>query len=325
MKRFGTPRSVLLVLAMGLVIALPYITTEYYTTLAILILGTAMLAQSVNLLAGDAGLLSMGHAAIAAAAGYGLAWSSSQGFPLWVQLLIALALTLVASATFGVVSMRTKGVFFVMVTLAVGMVFWGMSYRWSDVTGGENGITGIRRPEPFGQYWTYYFLVLAIFVVVTVALLIVSRSPFGTVLRGMRDSESRMRSIGYNIPAYKFTAMMMSGTVAGLAGVILVWQQQFISPSFGDFANSSVLAVILVLGGLATVSGPLVGTIIVVLIQQVLSTYFDRWMTLLGVLFIVAVIFAPKGLVVAARELVDLPSRRPRARTPAPKTGAMSL
>ena len=103
----------------------------------------------------------------AAAAGYGLAWSSRQGFELWAQLLVAAALTLIASVLYGLISMRTNGVFFLMVTLAAGMVCYGMAYRWSSVTGGDNGLTGIRRPPLIGEYWQYYFFVLVVFVLIT--------------------------------------------------------------------------------------------------------------------------------------------------------------
>jgi branched-chain amino acid transport system permease protein len=289
----------------GIAIALPYVVTNYYVTLLSLILATALLATSVNMLAGDAGLFSLGHAGIAAAAGYGLAWASRQGFDLLWQLVIAAVLTLVASAIYGLISMRTNGVFYLMVTLAAGMVCFGMAYRWSSVTGGDNGLTGIRRPELIGEYWQFYFFVLAAFVLVTFALIRVSRSPFGLALRGIRDSESRMRSLGYNVPAYKFVGMMLSGVVAGLAGILLVWQTEFISPSFAGFEASALALVMIVLGGIGTTMGPLVGTAVVLAISQVLSTYVDRWPTILGALFIASVILAPQGLIGGMRALAS--------------------
>jgi branched-chain amino acid transport system permease protein len=289
----------------GIAIALPYVVTNYYVTLLSLILATALLATSVNMLAGDAGLFSLGHAGIAAAAGYGLAWASRQGFDLLWQLVIAAVLTLVASAIYGLISMRTNGVFYLMVTLAAGMVCFGMAYRWSSVTGGDNGLTGIRRPELIGEYWQFYFFVLAAFVLVTFALIRVSRSPFGLALRGIRDSESRMRSLGYNVPASKFVGMMLSGVVAGLAGILLVWQTEFISPSFAGFEASALALVMIVLGGIGTTMGPLVGTAVVLAISQVLSTYVDRWPTILGALFIASVILAPQGLIGGMRALAS--------------------
>jgi branched-chain amino acid transport system permease protein len=310
-------RIITMAVLLAAAIAIPYITSGYYVGIGSLILASAILASSVNMLAGDGGMVSLGHAGIAAAAGYGLAWSSKQGLELWMQLLIALALTLLASALFGLISMRTKGIFFLMVTLAAGMICYGIAFRWSAVTGGDNGLTGIRRPEAISAYWTFYFAVLVIFVICTAMLWMISRSPFGLVLRGIRDSESRMRSLGYPIAAYKFSAMMLSGFFAGVAGVLLVWHAEFISPSIGDFISSALALIMVVLGGLGTVSGPLVGAAVVILIQHVLSTYFDRWSTVLGLLFIASVIFAPKGLVGGFHSLTAWVGKRRAGRSTA--------
>lgn len=321
LARLGRPRMtarlIVTAVALALSVALPYMVSGYYVNLASLILASAIFAGSVNLLAGDGGLVSLGHAGIAAAAGYGLAWSLKQGHDLWLQLLIALGMTLLVSALFGLVSMRTHGVFYLMVTLAAGMICYGIAFQWSAVTGGDNGLSGIRRPETISEYWTFYFAVLVIFLVVTVALWAISRSPFGLVLRGIRDSESRMRSIGYSVASYKFGAMMLSGLLAGLAGVILVWRSEFVSPPIGDFISSALALIMVVLGGLGTLMGPLVGAALVVLIQQVLSSYVDRWETVLGVLFIASVLFAPKGIVGGFRSLASwVRGRITRARTP---------
>lgn len=314
MNRPRLVRGILIAVVAAAAIALPYVVTSYYVILASLVLATAILASSINMLAGDGGLFSLGHAGIAAAAGYGLAWSSRQGFELWAQLLVAAGLTLLASVLYGLISMRTNGVFFLMVTLAAGMVCYGMAYRWSSVTGGDNGLTGIRRPPLIGEYWQYYFFVLVVFVLVTLALLRVSRSPFGLTVRGIRDNAGRMRSLGYPVAAYKFSAMVLSGVVAGLAGVLLVWQNEFISPSFGGFQASALALVMVVLGGTGTSLGPLVGAAVVVLTQQVVSTYFERWPTVLGAVFVLVVIVARQGIVGGFGSLFT----RRRQKAPAP-------
>lgn len=320
MNRRRVIRWAVIVAVAAVAIALPYIVSSYYVILASLVLGTAVLASSVNMLAGDGGLFSLGHAGIAAAAGYGLAWSCRQGFELWGQLLVAAALTLIASVLYGLISMRTNGVFFLMVTLAAGMVCYGMAYRWSSVTGGDNGLTGIRRPELIGEYWQYYFFVLVVFVLITLALVRVSRSPFGLTFRGIRDNAGRMRSLGYAVSAYKFSAMVLSGIVAGLAGVLLVWQTEFISPSFGGFQASALALVMVVLGGTGTALGPLAGAAVVVLTQQVVSTYFERWPTVLGAVFVLVVIVARKGILGGFDSLLTRRRRKAPAPLSAPET-----
>ena len=132
--------------------------------------------------------------------------------------------------------------------------------------------------------------------IVTIALVITSRSPFGLAMRGIRDSETRMRSLGCNVANYKFVAVFLSGIVAGIAGVLTVWQFEFISPSAGGFDKSAMVMVMVITGGIGTLFGPLLGATLVVSIEQVLSTYFDRWPMILGALFIAVVIFAPQGL-----------------------------
>ncbi|HLT97730.1 MAG TPA: branched-chain amino acid ABC transporter permease [Acidimicrobiia bacterium] len=292
---------------LGLVVAIaagwsvPYVFSNYQVSLTTLILISAMLATSINFMAGNVGLVSVGHAGIAATAGYGLAWSFAQGHGLGTQLLIALALTLVASFVFGLTSMRTSGIFFLMATLALGMVVFGLSYRMSAITGGENGLSGIRRPELFSSYWMYYFLVLVVFVVVTAAIWVVTRSPFGTALRGIRESESRMESLGYNVAAYKLGAMMISGVVAGIAGVLSVWLMEFVSPASAGFLRSALATLMVILGGVGTFLGPLTGATIVSWIEHVLSTYIERWPTVLGLIFIVVIVFAPDGIGGAVR------------------------
>lgn len=316
------------VAGIGALIALPYVFPGFIVSLASLVLIAAVLASSVNMLAGDAGLVSLGHAGIAGAAGYGLAWASRQGWePVW-QLLLALALTLLASAIYALISMRTNGIFFLMITLAVGMIFYGLAYRWSSVTGGDNGLVGIRRPEPLAETWQFYFLCVGAFVVVTIGLRIFSASPVGLVLRGIRDSESRMTSLGYRVAAYKFWAVLGSGIVAGLAGVLTVWQMEFIAPSISDFQSSALPLIMIVLGGVGSVLGPIIGATVVVLAEQSLSTYFERWSLVLGLVFIAAVIFAPRGIVGSitglARSIRERRSARAHGTPPPPSRSERS-
>ncbi|CAN5123572.1 branched-chain amino acid ABC transporter permease [soil metagenome] len=304
--------------ALAVAVALPYVATSYYVSLVTLALVAAILGSSINLLAGNAGLVSLGHAGIAASAGYGLAWSSRQGWEVPAQLALAAGLTLASSVVFGLISMRMRGIFFLMVTLAAGMIVYGITYRWSSITGGTNGLTGIRRPPLFAEYWQFYFVALLSLVIVTVGLVVLGRSPFGLTLRGIRESESRMVSLGYNVPAYKFAAMLLSGAVAGVAGVLAVWQNEFISPAAAGFQESALTMVMVVLGGIGTVFGPLVGAVLVTFFENVLSSSFDRWPTLLGVLFIASVILAPQGIVGGVTALVGrIRARRSATEPPA--------
>ncbi|HWL77744.1 branched-chain amino acid ABC transporter permease [Microbacterium sp.] len=322
-RTIGAPRSTRtriitlasLAVALGIALALPYLgTTSYVISLVTTILIAGLLAASVNFLVGDGGMASLGHAGIAAASAYGAAWASRQGMDPGMQVVFALGTTIVVTFVYGVLSMRTSGIYFLMVTLAVGMVVFGLAYRLSTVTGGENGITGIRRPDFIAEYWTFYYFVLAGFVLGTLLLWVVGRSPFGASLRGIRDSESRMRSLGYSVPSYKLSAFMISGIVAGFAGLLSVWHTHFVSPSAAGVHRSVLLIVMVILGGVGTTFGPLVGAAIVVLVENVLSNSVERWPTVLGLIFILVILFARAGLVGSLQKLF----RRWRRRSDGP-------
>ena len=319
-RTIGAPRSrrtltisiVVLAALLAIAVALPYLgATSYAISLVSTVLIAAILASSVNFLVGDGGMASLGHAGIAAASAYGAAWASRQGMDPGGQVLIALVMTIVVSFVYGILSMRTSGIYFLMVTLAVGMVVFGLAYRLSSVTGGENGITGIQRPAFISEYWTFYYFILAAFVLTTLLLWVVGRSPFGASLRGIRDSETRMRSLGYTVPSYRLAAFMISGFIAGLAGLLSVWHTHFVSPSAAGVHRSVLLIVIVILGGVGTTFGPLVGAAVVVFVENVMSNSIERWPTLLGVIFILVILFARAGIVGSIQKLF----RRLRSRT----------
>jgi len=319
-RTFGTPRRdrvqqlnlTLLAALLVVAIALPYLgASSFIVSLVSTILIAATLASSVNFLAGNGGMVSLGHAGIAAASAYGAGWASRQGFDPGMQVVFALGMTLLVSLVYGLLSMRTSGIYFLMVTLAVGMLIYGLAFRLSSVTGGENGISGIARPEWMSSYWMFYYVVLGAFVLATAALWVVGDSPFGASLRGIRDSESRMRSLGYSVRSYKLGAFMVSGTIAGLAGLLSVWHTHFVSPSTAGVDKSVHLIVMVILGGIGTLLGPLIGAAIVVLVENVLSSHVDRWPTILGLIFIFVILFARAGIAGSTRKLF----RRLRARS----------
>jgi len=327
MTRARTVNAVALAAVFVALLSLPYLgTSSYMVSLASTVLIAAILASSVNFLAGDGGMASLGHGAIAAAAAYGAGWASMQGHSVTMQVVFAMGTGIVVSLAYALLSMRTSGIYFLMVTLAVGMVVYGLAYRLSSVTRGENGITGINRPEFLSEPWAFYLFVAVSFAATTLLLLVVSRSPFGAGLRGIRDSESRMRSLGYYVPAFKLVAFMISGTIASFAGLLSVWHTHFVSPSSAEVHRSVLLIVMVILGGLGTTMGPLVGATIVVLVENVLSNSVERWPTVLGLIFVLAILFARSGLVGSATKLINrLRGRRGTSPPPddvAPRSGA---
>ncbi|MDH3248630.1 MAG: branched-chain amino acid ABC transporter permease [Acidimicrobiia bacterium] len=279
-------------------VAAPYVFDRFVIGLISLALIAGLFAQSIDLLGGYAGLITLGHAGVSGTAAYGVGYMAAKvgaGFP--AQIGMGLLAGMTASLIFGVMAMRSDGVYFIMVTLAQGMIVWGLSIRLFRITGAENGLTGIPRPPSVELYWQYYYLTLAVVVVSWILLGIIVNSPFGVSLKGLRESETRMRMLGYNTTGQKLYVFLLAGFFATLSGILLVYLNGFISPSTVILAASAIGVLEAILGGIGTLVGPMIGAFIIVFVQNVVSIYVARWPTLMGLLFVVVVLFARRGLV----------------------------
>lgn len=299
------------VVLLALVVA-PQMLRSYLLGLVTLTMIFSLFAMSVNLLAGWAGLVSVGHAGIMAATAYGVGYMARAGAGFGAQVAVGIVMGMLVSFVFGVMAMRTSEVYFLMITLAQGMIVWGLTYRMNNITGGENGIRGIYRPDFIQTYWHYYYVVLAIFLLCMAGMWVITRSPVGLTLKGMRDSESRIVSLGYNPALYKLYGFVLSGVFATVSGLLYVYYHQFVSPATAEFLRSAHAVLMVILGGVGTMTGPIVGAGIVVWIENVASGFVARWPTLMGVIFILVILFARDGLVGGVsriwRRFVPLPA-----------------
>jgi branched-chain amino acid transport system permease protein len=289
-----------LVLAGIVVLALawPYLVSSFYVGMGTQALFYGLFALSINLLAGYGGMVTLGQAGLLGTAGYALAiLTTSAGLPLGPAMVAALGVCAVVSAFFGLLAVRARGTYFVMITLAEGMIIWGIAVRWQSLTGGDNGITSVPRPAFALEYWQYYYFVLAVVAVCTLLIGLLVRSPFGLTLRGIREAEDRLPSLGYNVGLHKLVAFTVSGVFAGVAGLLLAMYNNFFGPSQVFFLASAEGLLMSILGGVGTMTGAFVGASVVVYVKQFVSSYVDRWMTLLGVVFVLVVVLAPDGLV----------------------------
>ena len=298
MSLTGRVKLGLAVAGIALGVAAPYIFDRFVIGLISLALIGGLFAQSIDLLGGYAGLITLGHAGVSGTAAYGVGYMAAKvgaGFP--AQIAVGFLAGMVAALIFGVMAMRSDGVYFIMVTLAQGMIVWGLSIRLFRITGAENGLTGIPRPPGVDLYWQYYYLTFAVVVLCWGLLGIVVNSPFGTSLKGLRESETRMRMLGYNTTGQKLYVFLISGFFATVSGILLVYLNGFISPSTVILAASAIGVLQAILGGIGTLVGPMIGAFIIVFVQNVVSIYVARWPTLMGTLFVVVVLFARRGLV----------------------------
>ena len=291
------------VVVVGLAI-LPLLLSSYQLALATQILIFAMLAMSVDVLAGYAGRTPLCHGAIFGASTYVVIYASNEhGLPLLPALLLGVLAATALAAVFALLAVRTAGVYFLLLTLALGLVIWGVCLRWTHVTGGENGLRGHLRDGIFADIRLLYFVVLAVSLLTYWAMHRFVSSPFGLTLRGIKDSESRMASLGYNVPLHVFVAFTVSGFFAGIAGSLYAIFNNFVSPSTIALAQSVQGLLMAIVGGVGTLLGSYVGATVIILLEQLVSAYTERWLMVLGAVFVLIMIFAPEGIVGKIRAL----------------------
>lgn len=296
--------AVLVLLAVA--VAIPRLTTSFYVNLVSEVMIYGLLAMSIDILAGFTGLVPLGHAGIFGISAYVVGYLLTKtGIPVYVAIPLGITASTVAAAVFAVIAIRTSGVYFLMVTLAEGMIVWGVAYRWASVTGAENGIRGIARPELVHEYWQFYYLVLIVFVIVAAIMYRLVSSPFGLTLKGIRESESRMRTLGYNTTLHKFIGFTATGIFAGVGGGLYAIYNGFVSPSTVEFAKSAEGVLMTIVGGVGTLFGPVIGAIVIIFTRNIVSLYTSRWPTVMGLIFVVTILFARDGLVGGARRLFN--------------------
>jgi branched-chain amino acid transport system permease protein len=277
----------------------------YQVSIATQILIFSVLAMSIDILAGFAGRTPLGHGAIFGVSTYVVIyWTANLGGSLWAGMLLGIAAATLVACVFALLAIRTSGVYFLLLTLALGMIVWGVCLRWTSVTGGENGLRGYGRPAFLADHVHFYYAVLVVVAPVTFAIWRFVHSPFGLTLRGIRDSESRMRSLGYNVPLHLFLAFVISGFFAGIAGALYAVFNDFVSPSTVQLSQSVAGLLMAITGGIGTLLGAFVGATAIILLENVVSIFTARWPTVLGLTFVLIMIFAPEGVVGRTRILL---------------------
>ena len=293
--------------AVVVLVALPVVLSSYQLSLLTKMLIFGIFAMSLDLLLGYAGLPSLGHAAYFGVAAYTvglLALRIANNF--WLDFPAGLLVAGAVSALFGLFALRTRGSYFLMITLALGQVLWGIAFGWRSLTGGDDGLRGFsRQPLDFGLFTIdllhndvyFYYFVLACFLVAIGLLALIVSSPFGRALVGIRESERRMEVLGYDVWRYKYVAFVLAGLFAGLAGNLFVYFNGFVSPAYLNILFSASALLMVILGGAGTLVGPAIGAAVIVALENVISAYMERWVLVLGVIYVLVTLFAPAGLV----------------------------
>jgi branched-chain amino acid transport system permease protein len=295
--------AVVVVALIAIVVIVPN-TNSFVILLATRALAFSILVMSLDILLGFTGLASLGQAAYLGVGAYLTAILATRyqfglGFDFWLVIVLGILLGAALAAIFGLLAIRATGVYFLMITLALGQCVWGLAYRWNSLTGGDNGINLRGRPK-FGidlaNEITFFYVVLAFFAVSLLLMYVLVRSPFGRSLAGIRERELRMRILGYNTWLHKYIAFVIAGGFGGLSGVLWAHTAGIVSPENVVLTTSVDALLMAVLGGAGTLVGGVIGAGIVFGLREYLSTLVPWWQYVLGAVYVLTILFLPTGL-----------------------------
>ena len=261
----------------------------------------AVFAIGFNLLLGYTGILSFGHAAYFGLAGYAMGLLLIHtALPLWAAMLAGVVLAGVAATIIGLLIIRKAGIYFAMLTIAFGQMFFFVAMRWKSVTGGEDGLSDIPRRTFFGIDLSspvrfYYFSAVVCLAAAVVAWRII-HSRFGDVLRAIRENEARCAAIGYDVQRYKLASFVIAALFAAVSGTLYVLLLRYAFPQTMDWVRSGNVVVMSLVGGLGTFSGPIVGATLITFLNNYVSFHTKYWQLVMGVVFVVFVLFFPRGI-----------------------------
>jgi branched-chain amino acid transport system permease protein len=303
----------LLILALAFPLVMQWLNETFYISFASRVLIYAMAAASLNLVLGYGGMVSFGHAAFFGAGAYTVGILAAEGVSsLWIAWPAALAVAAVAALFIGAVSLRTRGVYFIMITLAFAQMIYYLFVSLKTY-GGEDGLPVRGRSDPgFGLSLAgdvaWYYVVLALFAVLLYLLHRLSRSRFGRVIAAIRENETRAEAIGFPVYRYQLACFVLSGAAAGLAGALIANQSGYVSPSLLHWIQSGTLMIMVILGGVGTLWGGALGAFVLLGLEHLIADYQFRWLERLapgyqdhaglavGVVLLAIVLAAPQGL-----------------------------
>ena len=300
----GDSRITLVLALAGVIVLalLPQFADRYHIQLFTRIMVMAIFAMSLGLLISGAGLVSFGHAAFFGLGAYSLALSGADS--LWIALPVAIVCTALAALAVGALAVRTAGIYFIMLTLAFAQMFFFLFNDWKAL-GGSDGLYVAARPTAeiagatllnLNNRPTLFYVVLGALAGIYLLIGVLMRSPFGKTISGIRVNEHRMRALGYNTYRYKLVVFVIAGAIAGLAGLLYATQNTYVNPALMGWRESGLVLMMVILGGMRSRLGPVVGAFALVLIEEVFQGLTERWLLLVGLFVIAVVLLLPNGL-----------------------------
>ena len=289
---------------------LPWATSDYATSIAALALIWAIFAMGLNVLLGYAGMPSLGHAAFFGTGAYGVAFASRYfGLDGWLALGFATLAATVMAAVLGAVALRTRHVQFLLSTVALSQIVWGIAFKWRSLTHGDDGMSapqaialpGTASLDPSTRL---YLAAALVFCLLVALLYYVERSRFRLVLNGLRDNETRLDVLGFDTWRYRFGAFVLSGAISGIGGGLFAFYSGFVSPELLGIVTSAKVLLMVIIGGAGIFFGPVVGAVSLIVLEEILSGWTERWYTLEGLIYIGAALYARGGIAAASRPAI---------------------
>jgi len=283
-------------------VILPLFLNHYWISVLIETLVYGLFAMGLSVLANYTGLPSLGQAAFFGTGAYALGISLVRlGQGQGISVLLSLAAIIMIAVIFGVLVLQTKGIYFLFITLGLAQILWAIAWKWQSVTGGDDGLVGITRPNLGLSWWNlstangFYYFILTIFILAFLALLVIAKSPLGRTFVGVRESEVRMSCLGYNVWLHSYFAFIISGFFSGLAGILFAWYNMFVAPQQLSMTLSAEGLFMGILGG-GTIGGAFLGAVIIVLLKHIASLVTDHWLLVMGAFYIIVIVYMPQGL-----------------------------
>lgn len=289
-------------LILAVLFVLPLVVSSYGVSFLTQVLIYALFAASLDLLIGYLGLTSFNHATFLGVGAYSVAvLASVHPYNFWLMLLLGTIMPMLLAAIMGYFVIRNSGAYFLLITLAFNQMVFALAWKWRSLTGGDDGLPGVARPD-IGwnvSMWNneyFYYLVLIIFVIVFIVLWRLANSSFGKIITGIRESDSRMQALGYHTAAFKWITYVLAAGIAGVAGVLFVYFNGFISPQDLNWSMSGLVILMVIIGGPGTLVGPVLGAAIILFLQQLVSSYTQQWPLVTGIIFVICVLYAQEGV-----------------------------
>ncbi len=283
-------------------VILPHLLNPYWINVFTETLIYGLYAMGLSILVGYMGFPSLGQSAFFGTGAYTLGISLARlGQSQCTSFLMAIIAVFLVAAVLGVLVFRTRGIYFLFITLALAQILWAIAWKWHSATGGDDGLRGVTRPNLGLSWWdlsvdtSFYYFILIIFVLAFFALLLITRSPLGRSFIGIRESEVRMRSLGYNVFLHKYLAFVISGLFSGLAGILFAWYNMFVATQQLSIALSADGLFMVILGG-GTIWGTFLGATIIVLLIHIASMLTTHWLFIMGAFYIAIIIYMPHGI-----------------------------